>query len=124
MTKKFYIVLLLLFGFLMMPTMSYACGTKSKKECCKKEATSKASKKDCCKDTSKNKDDNGCEGKCGHSNCTSSASSYSLLMFTDTTIENNAFDFVSEKSNLYYLETLISTGFSFIWQPPKINYLG
>ena len=49
MIKKFYILLLVVFGFCMMPSTAFACGTKTKTEktCCKKESSS-AEKSDCC----------------------------------------------------------------------------
>lgn len=123
MINKFYIVFLLLFGLLFLPTDSYACGSKSEKSCCSKEVTAKSSKKACCSSDQESKDSNECDGTCGHSGCTTTTSSSqsNFILFSDTSSEHTIFDFSKEKSKSYYVETLMSFGFSFIWQPPKIT---
>jgi len=59
-----------------MPNTAMACGISNSKHTCKKEATStKTEKKSCCiSDSSTSKDDKGCNGNCGHSQCGCSSS--------------------------------------------------
>jgi hypothetical protein len=106
----------------MFPALSYACGTKTEKSCCKKVMSSKTEKKDCCKNKqSKDKDSSSCGGKCGHSNCTTSSIQFSLVFFNDIKFNNNNFDFSSIKQNFYYSITNIAAGFYSIWLIPKIG---
>ena len=89
--NKFHILVVALFGFLLMPSNSFACGTKTEKSCCKKETTSKTEKKDCCNNKQHSKDkDNSCGGKCGHSNCTSSTTvNFSIISSYEINFKNN-----------------------------------
>ena len=122
MKKQLHIIIIILMlGFFMLPTSSYACGTKTEKACCKKDKTEKAEKKDCCKNKDTKDKDNSCGGKCGHSNCTSSSSvNFSIISFYEINFKNNSFDFSSEKSKFYHSKTFISSGFHSIWLIPKI----
>ena len=123
MIKRIHIVIIILtLGFFLLPTLSHACGTKTGKSCCAKEKTSKIEKKDCCNSSNSKDKDNGCEGKCGHPNCTSSTSINFSLISTfeiDFTIFN--FNFLSEKQKFYNSKTFISSGFSSVWLIPKIS---
>jgi len=103
------------------PTLSYACGTKTEKSCCKKEISSKAEKKDCCKNKQSKEQDNSCGGKCGHSNCTTSTVNFSIISFYEIEFKNNNFDFSTQKPKFYHSETFISSGFSSLWLIPKIG---
>ena len=115
------IIIILTLGIFMLPTLSYACGTKSESGCCKKETTSKTEKKECCCDEhSKDKKDN-CNGKCGHKNCTTSSVNLSILSLYEIEIKNNHFDFSNKKSKFHHPKTNISSGFYFIWLIPKIS---
>ncbi len=121
MKKRFHIlVLVFTLGFLMLPTMNYACGTKTEKDYCKKEISSKTEKKDCCANNHSKDKDNNCGGKCGHSNCTTSFINFSLVFLNDIKFNTN-FDFSSEKQNFYISKTNISSGFYSIWLIPKIG---
>lgn len=114
-----YIKILIVVIF-MMPTLNYACGSKSIKSCCKKEIASKSDKKDCCgKKTDSN--EKGCGGKCGHSKCTVSCVQFSLLSQNEIVFQENCFDFLNKKENTYYNETAISAGFCSLWLIPKIS---
>lgn len=115
------IIIILTLGFFMLPTLSYACGTKSESGCCKKETTSKTEKKDCCKNKQSKDKDNSCGGKCGHSNCTSSSVNLSIISLYEIEFKNNIFDFSIEKPKFYHSETFISSGFTSVWLPPKIK---
>ncbi|WP_160373183.1 hypothetical protein [Flavobacterium hydrocarbonoxydans] len=119
------IIIILTLGFFMLPTSSYACGTKTEKSCCKKETTKKSEKKsekkDCCKNKDSKDKHNSCGGKCGHSNCTPSTSvNFSIISFYEINFKNNSFDFSEEKSKFYHSKTFISSGFHSIWLIPKI----
>ena len=125
MTKKFHIlVVIVTIGFFLMPALTYACEMKSGKSCCNTEAsTSNKEKKECCKiaNHSKNKDhDGGCNGKCGHSNCTTSSIHLSLAVF-EIKFKNNNFVFSEKKQNYFNSETNLSSGFYSIWLIPKIS---
>jgi hypothetical protein len=117
---------MLLFGFLLMPSITFACGksceSKTEKRCCKKETSSnKPEKKSCCSkdDNSESNDDKGCGGKCG---CSSTCPSTPLNLFTDITFQNNIFNFSSiEKVKFLYTTPSISDGFYSIWLIPKIS---
>lgn len=104
-----------------LPTSSYACGTKTEKSCCKTEKSSKKEKKNCCNSKHSKDKDNSCGGKCGHSNCTSSSTNFSIISFYEINLKNNPFDFSTEKSKFYHSETFLSSGFYSIWLIPKIS---
>lgn len=107
---------------MLMPASTYACGTNSKKSCCKKEISSNVEKKDCCNNKQSKNEDNGCGGKCGQSNCTSVSSvNFSVISFFEIDFKNNNFDFSNEKPKFHHSETFISSGFTTVWLPPKIK---
>jgi hypothetical protein len=127
MTKRFHIVLLIVaLGFFLMPQFSMACEMKSKHTCCDKEmSTSKGEKMDCCKKSnhskSKEKEHDGpCNGKCGHSNCTTSTVHYSVVFF-EINYNSIQFKFSEEKQNYIHTEDQISSGFTSLWLIPKIS---
>ncbi len=127
MTKKLHIVLLLAaIGFFLIPSLSYSCEIKSKKSCCNKEMSSSNNEKmECCKNSNhakeKGKDhDSSCNGKCGHSNCTTSSIQFCVAFF-EIKFNHNNFSFSEKKSNYFNSETNISSGFSSIWLIPKIS---
>lgn len=123
MKKRLHILIIILtLGLFSSPTLSYACGTKTEKSCCKKETTSKTVKKDCCNGKNSKDQDNSCGGKCGHSNCTSSTSmNFSLISTFEIDFNSINFDFSSEKQKFYNTKTFISSGFSNVWLIPKIS---
>lgn len=123
MSKKFYIVLLVVLGFFMTPSAAFACGTKTEKACCKKESSSKKEKKECCKkeQSSKEKSHEGCNGACKDVSCNSSTVYLSLTSLFYTELNNQLFSFSTEKQNYYYSEIFISSDFRSIWLPPKIS---
>jgi hypothetical protein len=121
--KRLHILIIILtLGLFLSPTLSYACETKTEKSCCKKETTSKTEKKDCCNGRNSKDKDNSCGGKCGHSNCTSSASINFILISTfEIDFNSTNFDFSSEKQKFYNSKTFISSGFSSVWLIPKLS---
>lgn len=108
-------------GLFLLPASTYACGTKSEKSCCKKEASSKTEKKDCCNNKSTKDKDKNCDGKCGHSNCTSSTVNFSIISYFEIEFNNNNFVFSFEKAKFHHSKTFISSGFYSIWLIPKIG---
>lgn len=122
MKKRLHIIIIILtLGFFLSPTLSYACGNKTEKSCCKKETSTKTEKKDCCNGKHSKDKNNSCGGKCGHSNCTTSTVTFSLISFNEIIFKNNNFDFSEEKSKFYHSETFISSGYTSVWLPPKIK---
>jgi hypothetical protein len=123
MSKKFYIMLLVMFGFFMMPSIAFACGTKSEKACCKKEVSSKTEKANCCnkEHSSKNKSHEGCNGACKNISCGGSTVHLGLTSLFHTDLNNKNFSFSSKKQNYYYSEIFISSDFRSVWLPPKIS---
>ncbi len=123
MKKRGYLAfIVLLFGFFfIMPTLSFACQTKSEKICCKKEASSKTNQIECCKNKESKQKDNSCGGKCGHSNCTASAVNFSILPFFEVEFKNNTIDWFVEKPKFHNSKTIITSGFTSVWLPPKIK---
>lgn len=122
MTRKAHIfVIIVMLGFFLIPSTAFACGTETKKSCCKEEIAAKAEKNDCCKNKQSKNQDEDCGGKCGNSNCTTSITQFNLVGFTELEFNTNFFDFENKNQKFYYNETNISSGFYFVWLPPKIN---
>ncbi len=126
MSKKLHIlVLLFTLGLFVVPSVGYACGTKSvktEKTCCSEKTSIKKESKSCCDSTSTKDEDNSCKGKCGHSNCTTVSSvGFSLFVYNEIEFTNNNFDFSTKKSKFHHSENLLSDGFVSIWLIPKIG---
>lgn len=125
--KKFHLLLIVLFGFLLMPSNAFACGNlcgnKTEKHSCKKETKYKTQKEDCCdnENPSKSKNHNGCEGKCGHAKCGCTTVTNGFTETIELNFKNNIFDFSTEKQKFYNTETFISSGFHSLWLIPKIS---
>nr|WP_315143465.1 hypothetical protein [uncultured Flavobacterium sp.] len=120
--NKFHIFVLVLFGFLLMPNNSFGCENNSAKQTSSKETSSKMEKEDCCKNDnhSKNKKGEGCNGKCGHSNCVTTSTQFSVVFF-EIQFNNSNFAFSEKKSNYFNSEDNLSSGFSSLWLIPKIS---
>jgi hypothetical protein len=118
MAKKVYILAFLIFGFLVTPTLTFACGKKTEKSCCEKEASSKSEKKECCKKKdSKNKN---CGGKCGRSCCTINTLNFNTMHPNELVFEYTIIQLFIEKSKFHTSKTFIRSGFTSIWIPPNI----
>lgn len=116
--KKVHILLIVLLGFFLMPTFTFACENNLSKNNPSKETSSKMDKYDCCKKDShsKNKNHERCSDKC---NCASSCSnSFSI---TGLNLNNTILNFLYQKQNFYNYETSISSGFNSLWLIPKIG---
>lgn len=117
---------MLTIGFFFIPSAGFACENDSKKNSTKKEVAldkteADSCAKECCKKTndSKNQQHN-CEGKCSHSNCTTSTLQFSIPTSNDFEIQNGVFNSSIEKPISCYNEASISDGFTSIWLRPKI----
>jgi len=121
--NKFYILILILFGFLLMPSDVVACKMDSANHSSIKEISSKVCNEDCCKNDShsKNRNNNGCGGKCNHSKCGCASSCNTSISIAEWNSTSNRFNFSSEKQNFYNHETTISSGFDSLWLIPKIS---
>lgn len=124
--KKIHILLLVLFGFLLMPSNAFACGnscgSKTEKHLSKKSPSSKQDKDNCCSNNnSKSKKHEGCGGKCGHSKCGCTTVSNAFAVAIASNCKNTNFDFSYKKQRFSYTETFISSGFYSLWLIPKIS---
>ncbi|HEU4788269.1 MAG TPA: hypothetical protein VFS71_01125 [Flavobacterium sp.] len=121
--NKFITLLIVLFGFLLMPNVALACDNNLTKNSSKKEISTKMCDDDCCKNDShsKSKNHNGCGGKCNHAKCACASSSNTSISITEWNIDTNRFNFSSEKQRFYNFETSISSGFNSLWLIPKIS---
>lgn len=134
MNKKIYI-LLIAFGFFLIPNAIFACNSSAQIETSKKVISSHHELEDncehshaekvnhnCCdKKSSKESNNNQCNGKCGHSSCTVSMVNFALISnnINEIAIDNN-FSF-SNKVNFSYLKTNLTDGFYSLWLIPKIG---
>ena len=122
MTRQISIMLIVVLGFFLTPTLTYACGkshTKTEKSCCDKK-TSQTEKKDCCKNhTDNNQNNDGCGGKCKNASCHCPTAPLAFALTLDAGMKNHFI--VLEKLTIGYTQSYISSGFHSIWQPPKIS---
>ena len=126
LSKHISFIILLCLGFFLMPSISYACAkktTKTEQKSCSKDQSAKAEHKSSCKDKSckKCKDGHDCDGNCKHSSCgcSTSSSSVSLPIPIDLKTANPFAEIKKQKFG--FKEAYYSSGYSSIWQPPKIS---
>lgn len=117
---------LLLLGLFSLPSLGYACAIAKEKTSCEKNIDAKDKKEtqqqNCCSDDAcSKKDQHHCNGKCDHSNCTTSSIQFSLLATNEFELYNHPFNFSLENPVPYYKNLSISDGFTSIWAPPKIT---
>ena len=120
--KKFHILLIVLFGFVMMPNTTFACGNSGSRSCTM-EMSSKTKKKDCCgKDShSKSNKHDGCTGKCGKALCSTPSVNTAIASSIQFEINNANFNFSTEKQKFHQSVSFTSAGYSSIWLIPKIS---
>lgn len=120
--KKFHILLIVLFGFVMMPNTTFACGN-SDSGSCTMEMSSKNKTKDCCsKDSqSKNNKHNGCNGKCGKALCSTPSVNTAIPSAFQFEMQSANFNFSAEKQKFYQMISFTSAGYSSLWLIPKIG---
>lgn len=122
MKKRLHLfIIILALGIFLLPAMAYACGTKVEKECCKKENAAKTAQTACCKNKNSSSNNDQCNGKCGHSNCTSSSSHLSIILISEIEFTGQNAVFSAEKPRFYDSDTYISSGFTSVWLRPKIK---
>lgn len=116
-----HIIAVVLLGFLLMPTLTFACGSQSENKPCTVKTSTNMDKMDCSKhkNHSENKSD-GCNGKCVHHNCITTSTQFCAAFF-EIKFNNNNFDFTEKKQNYFNSNTNSSTGFYSIWLIPKIS---
>ncbi len=119
MAKKFYILLIIMFGFFLGPTLNFARGIKTEKKCFKNKTFLKTT----CKETDFKTKEYRCANGCIESaaDCPVVYCSYYSPMISFQTDNHSFFNFSKEKQNYYYLEIFISSDFRSIWLPPKIS---
>lgn len=124
MTRFFYIALIILIGFIIIPTNTYAWETKSEKieNTCTKQSDTEKEKKNCCNPEKKQCGKHGkdCGGDCSNADyhCPTNCLNF-ILPFFDGFSE---IKIIVNKSNFFYQDTYNSSGFLSIWLPPKICY--
>ena len=120
--KKFHIIILILFGFLMTPTAVFACGKHTGKQSCKKKLSNKQ-EDNCCSGYkhSAGKHD-GCGGKCSHKQCgCASVTASGLSFISPIEFNENAIKSIVGKQRFYLSDTTVSSGFYSLWLIPKIS---
>jgi len=121
--KNSHFLILLLLGFLLMPSAIFACENNSSKHSSGKETLPKTEKNDCCKkdNHSKTNEHEGCGGKCKHSKCSCISTCNSSISINELKFNNTVFNFSSKKQEFFNYETFISSGFNSLWLIPKIS---
>ena len=123
MTKRIYILLFLVFGFLMTPSEAMACSQKVEMSCCKKKSATSSTDKKCCKKQSTSSKDSSkkCNGACKDLSCGSSSLVLGLTNTVDLDFKSVVFGFSIKQTPHFYTKVFISNDFSAIWLPPKIS---
>jgi hypothetical protein len=127
-TRFLYIVLVAFIGLLSLPGESRACGAKAtgiqKAKCAKaKKAHGNhlLAKKSCDSKDSHDPCGKDCGGKCGHGNCKCIATCLNTAIIAPAEFRSETqFAGLSDQKSLYQ-PAHISSGFYFIWLPPKIS---
>jgi hypothetical protein len=123
MTKKIYILLILVFGFSLAPNIIFSCGTESEKieTSCDKQSDSEIEKNDCCGKENGlcGKHGKDCDGNCGNPDChcPTNCTSFTIPFFAPLSQAK----IILRKPKYYYQEAYYSSGFLSIWLPPKIG---
>lgn len=126
LNKHIILGILLCFGFFLMPTLGYGCTKKTVRtehQNYSNKQSHKTEIKDCCKTKSckSDKDHSDCDGKCKDSSCRCSTTSYSLNLHIPVDIHTvNQFGEIKQEK-FGFEQACYSSGFSSIWQPPKIG---
>jgi len=122
MTKQVFILLFILTGFFLMPTITYACGSESGKAetaCCKEgKACDKENKSCCAAHQSKNGADDDCGGGCNHNSCHCPSVNAPALSYGEGV---KSYIFTAQKERSFLPGFVLSSGFPSTWLPPKIS---
>ncbi len=105
----------------MMPTNTFACGSKSENHS-KTEMSSTTNKKDCCDTAVGHKDKkHHCTNSCKDSKCICAPSTGVFLVFNEINLQVRNYDFFNKNQKFNHPETSISSGFSSLFLKPKIG---
>jgi len=124
-SKHISFIILLCLGFFLIPSLSYACAKKSTQAEYKsslKDQIPKIERTDNCKTKPcENCNDNDCTGNCKHSccRCITSSPAFSLPTLIYFKVTNLFAETKKQKFN--FKQAYYSSGYSSIWQPPKIG---
>jgi hypothetical protein len=118
--RKFYLVIVVLLGFFLMPATAMACGKIAKKEKCAKEVVVQTHKKTCCGDTTHSKSSN-CNGKCGHGLCNVSSTHSGITLSEVYKVNLSYFDYQLKRQKSHYAEVFPSAIYYSLWLIPKIS---
>lgn len=125
-SKHINLVILLCLGFFLLPNITFACAKKTTKvehTSCSKDQSIKSSKDDCVHDKScsTNKQHKKCDGKCKHNSCKCSTTVTSLSLPAYITFSSKKIFAETKKQKFGFKQAYYSSGYSSIWQPPKIG---
>jgi hypothetical protein len=113
--KKFHIILIVLFGFFMMPNTTFACGN-SNSGSCTMEMSSKTNKKDCCQRTLILKAKaQRLQWKMWKALCSTPSVNTAIPHYNQFEIKSSNFNFSSEKQKFYQSVSFTSAGYAAIW---------
>lgn len=112
-------MLFLTLGLFLNPSYNYACNMVHKKEITAKEE--KSCSKKCCEKKASKQEKHDCDGKCRHSGCNTTALQFVILTSNDFDLQNDVFNFSLNTKISNYNKSDISSGFTSIWQKPKIT---
>lgn len=126
MSKHICLVILLNLGFVLMPGISFACTkktTKIEQGYCSKDRSSKTDHKNICNDKSckKCKDVHDCSGKCKHNSCRCSNFLSSIGIQIPIDLKMSSLFSLAKKQKFSFKQAYYCSGYSSIWQPPKIS---
>lgn len=117
----FYIIVIALAGFLLIPTNNYACETlhHETNQVDNSSAMGDCQEIDGCGDTSRQcKHGTDCKGKCGNPSCHCPTNNTN---FTTPYFSLPQLRIILSKPNFSYHDTFFPSGFLSIWLPPKIG---
>ena len=133
MKNGFHIAsIVLVLGMLLAPKITLACDnmkSNSKMACCKKNKPTETHIKNCCQikkiakksPTQKptEKTTNDCDD-CDQNYCSCAPITLSVVIPAHFILENKAFNLTKAPQKFSYSKAYVSSGFHFIWQPPKL----
>ena len=133
MKNYFHIAfIVLVLGIVIAPKQILACDNMKgnlEMACCKKNKVANVNDKSCCqiKKIAKNQSTQIPEEKtkkdcddCNQNCCSSAPTTLSFVLPAHFILVNRTFNSLSIPQKFSYIETYASSGFHFIWQPPKL----
>ena len=117
LTNKIMSLVIVFFGFFLMPSSTFACA----KRCCKVEVTKKVEKKSCCDKDENSKHKNGCSGKCKNPTCTASTPIFNFIEPTSVSLTLDFEEPFFKEQSFSSQNFTLNSGFLSIWTPPNIR---